>query len=53
MKTKKECEYCSNLISCCEGDFICLEGDDTKLVITDYEPAEDYMWCGGKKWNQG
>lgn len=43
------CETCENLIACGEGDHICGAGDH-KVVISDYVPADDYMWCGGKKY---
>ena len=42
----KCCMYCDNLIACGEGDHIC--GKNDEVVIVDYEPSDDYMWCNGK-----
>ncbi len=42
------CECCENLIPIGEGDHICGEGDEPKLVLDDYQPADDYGWGGGK-----
>ena len=44
------CETCENLIACGEGDHICYDNGEPKLVISDYAPSDDYMWCGGKKY---
>lgn len=53
-KNKKNmgaCETCQNAIACGEGDFMCLESKDgPKCVMEEYAPAEDYFWCGGKKY---
>lgn len=45
------CETCENLIACGEGDHICGAGEN-KVVIVDYAPADDYMWCGGKQYKE-
>lgn len=48
-KVCTSCETCENLIACGEGDHICGAGEN-KVVIVDYTPSDDYMWCGGKKY---
>lgn len=45
------CETCEHLIACGEGDHICGAGEK-KVVIVDYAPADDYMWCGGKQYKE-
>ena len=49
-KKEKECNNCSNLIPCGEGDHICLEADDARFVLDNYTPTKDYTWCKGKYW---
>lgn len=51
MSRKKKnvcCEYCGNCIPIGEGDHVCNECGEPVIVISDYEPAEDYLKCGGK-----
>lgn len=49
----KGCESCSNLIPIGEGDHICTEfGDTPAMVISDYVPADEYMKCGGKHYEE-
>lgn len=43
------CETCEHLIACGEGDHICDAGEE-KVPIIDYAPADDYMWCGGRRY---
>lgn len=40
----KCCMYCDNLIAC--GDHICCKNNE--VVIINYEPSDDFMWCNGK-----
>lgn len=47
-KTQKGCEYCGNCIPLGEGDHICYECGEPKIVICEYEATEDYMCCNGK-----
>lgn len=56
MKKKQNacCEYCDNLIAIGEGDHICLEvtsdkGEPAIMPISDYSPTDEYLKCGGKK----
>lgn len=47
----KGCESCSNLIPIGEGDHICNEcGDMPAMVISDYTPTDEYMKCGGGRY---
>lgn len=50
--TRKCCEECSNLIPIGEGDHICDASDIPTMVLVEYEPSEDYMWCKGKKFDK-
>ncbi len=43
------CEYCSYCVPIGEGDHICDAEDMPKLVMSDYEPTEDYLCCNGRK----
>ena len=49
------CETCENLVPIGEGDHLCyeVESDDglpAIMPIVDYEPTDEYMKCGGKRW---
>ena len=46
---KAHCEYCSNCIPIGEGNHVCVTEDMPKMVLTDYAPAEHYLWCRGRK----
>lgn len=49
----KGCETCSNCIPIGEGDFICTEFSNSKMVISDYEHTDEYNACEGtmhEKW---
>ncbi len=51
------CESCSNLIAIGEGDHICYEvksadGTPAIMPISDYMPTDDYLKCGGSKWEE-
>lgn len=43
------CECCSYCIPIGEGDHICDAKGMPKMVLTDYAPAEHYLWCRGRK----
>lgn len=46
---KKNCETCMNLIAIGSGDHICYEcGEEPIMPISEYEPTDEYMKCGGK-----
>lgn len=48
-KVCTSCETCANCMACGEGDHVCDAGVG-KIVLMDYAPADDYMWCGGRKY---
>lgn len=54
MKEKKKvykcCETCMNFLPIGEGDHICEE--NLLMVVSGYEPTEDYFQCGGRKWEE-
>lgn len=54
MKKKKKackyCESCANFLPIGEGDHVCQE--NMSIVVSEYEPTEDYFQCGGKKWEE-
>lgn len=45
------CETCENCLACGEGDHVCDAGVG-KVVIVDYEPSDDYLWCGGRNYKE-
>lgn len=51
MKDKKNCFYCENCIYLCEGDYICDVMQE--IVVSAFEPTEDFMICEGKKFVKG
>lgn len=54
MKKKKKvykcCETCINFLPIGEGDHICEE--NLSMVVSGYEPTEDYFQCSGGKWKE-
>lgn len=46
---KATCEYCSNCIPIGDGDHVYDERDMPKVVISGYNPTEDYFHCKGRK----
>lgn len=43
---------CDNCQYICEGDFICDRKPVPVMVVSDWEPTEDFLWCkrkGGAK----
>ena len=45
----KRCGSCDNCFNCAyigEGDFIC-PAEEPVMVQSDWEPTEDYFYCGG------
>lgn len=56
-KNNRICETCSNLIAIGEGDHICYEvkaddGTPAIMPISDYTPTDEYLKCGGEKWEE-
>jgi len=47
-KQPRMCEYCENCIPIGEGDHICTECGEPKMVISDYIPTSEYLACGGR-----
>lgn len=46
---KGTCSDCENAVYTGEGCSICLESDEgPKVVLEDFGPGEDHMWCDGK-----
>lgn len=45
-KKKRFCDpaVCPNCIYICEGDFICDKKPVPVMVISDWEPTDDYLW---------
>lgn len=53
----RTCENCGNLIAIGEGGHICYEvksddGTPAVMPISDYTPTDDYLKCGGRKWEE-
>ena len=46
----KTCDTCEHCVYICEGDYACMVEMPPKLVVDDWVQSDDYMWCGGKKW---
>lgn len=44
------CEHCEYI---CEGDFICDKKVEPVMVICDWEPTEDFLWCKARGKNNG
>lgn len=40
------CYNCEHCIYIGEGDYICDENNE--IVIEDWMPTDDYVWCNGK-----
>lgn len=49
-KINKCCETCGQFLPIGEGDHICEES--LLMVVSGYEPTEDYFQCGGRKWEE-
>lgn len=45
----KACQDCNHCVYICEGDYIC-DFDEPVLILEDFTPTDDYMYCGGKDW---
>ncbi len=48
----KTCETCDNCVAIGEGDHICYECGEPKMVISDYIPTGEYLSCGGKRYEE-
>lgn len=47
------CLTCEHLIPIGEGDHICDADDEPRLILDDYEPTDDYFWCGSSEYEEG
>jgi len=47
------CLTCENLLPIGEGDHLCDAADAPTLVLADYEPTEDFFWCGSSEYEGG
>lgn len=47
--SKADCTRCSNCIPMGEGDHICAECEELVIVIAGYVPTEDFLKCGGSR----
>lgn len=43
------CFGCKNCNYIGEGDSIC-DADPTRMVLSDWSPTGDFLWCGGKNY---
>lgn len=46
IKTTRICNECVNCVYIGEGDSICDENNE--IVLEDWTPADDFLWCDGK-----
>lgn len=46
------CEQCINCMYVEHGDMYCDEHDEFEYVYEDFCPTENYMWCGGRKFEE-
>ena len=47
----KMCDQCSNCTYIGEGDFVCIL-EEPVLVMEDFCPNENYMYCGGADYEE-
>ena len=54
-KKERFCDpaVCSNCQYICEGDFICDKKVVPVVVVSDWEPTEDFMWCKSRRAEDG
>lgn len=45
------CEVCGNCIPIGDGDHYCADGMQ-EVVLVDYRPTENYLWCKGKRFEE-
>ena len=56
MKKKERnagCEHCANLVPIGEGDHICYECGEPVMPVSNYITTDDYLKCGGRKYEKG
>lgn len=48
----KCCNYCANCTPIGEGDHICTEFTPPVMVISEYEPTDEFNKCNGTMWEE-
>ena len=51
-RPEASCLGCANCIPIGEGDHICNECGEPVIVFSGYVPAEDYLKCGGNRYEK-
>lgn len=51
-KTVKVCENCINCMYEAHGDMYCDLLEDFGYVYEEFCPTSNFMWCGGKKFEE-
>ena len=52
-KRNIRCEYCTHLIAIGGGDHICYEcGEEPVMPVSGYTFTEDYLKCGGSRYDE-
>lgn len=46
---KLVCEYCDHCLPIGEGDHICDKNEVPVMVLSEYAPNEDYLYCKRKE----
>lgn len=51
MKVKRICDpaVCDHCIYLGEGDFVCMKQSEPILVVDEWTPTDEYLWCQRKK----
>lgn len=44
------CLDCANAEYIGDGDYVCYENVEPKLVMIDFVPSKDFNFCRGRKW---
>lgn len=52
LENMPHCMNCANCIYIGEGDSICDALDEPVLVLSDFEPTDDYFCCGGSEYEE-
>lgn len=50
---KLVCEYCDHCLPIGEGDHICDKNEVPVMVLSEYAPNEDYLYCKRKRATNG
>ena len=52
LKRFKMCINCSVCVPVGEGDYLCEAADPSCLVLIEFKPTGEYLWCDGKEWRR-